>query len=170
MYATLGKVKKNACLITWLEYAKFSLYEKWNNCHRPSENTPQRRRYKLWNAFMYFFKFILKEFKRKINFVSSSCVGLKYRFKCNKKIIIHELAKEESAIWCLDKHKQKKHTYTHTYTHIHTYTYTHTHTHIHTHTSVSAWAMYATLWKVKKKIMFDYLARIRQVLTLREVE
>ena len=41
------KSKKKSCLINWLEYAKFSLYEKWNNCrnlnyHRPSENTPQR--------------------------------------------------------------------------------------------------------------------------------
>ena len=36
-------------------------------------------------------------------------------------------------------------------------------------TSVSTCAMYATLWKVTK-FMFHYLARIRQVLTLREVE
>ena len=27
--------KKNSCMITWLEYAKFSLYEKWNNCLQP---------------------------------------------------------------------------------------------------------------------------------------
>ena len=36
-------------------------------------------------------------------------------------------------------------------------------------TSVSTWAMYGTLWKVTK-FPCDYLARIRQVLTLREVE
>ena len=42
MYVTPWKVKKkkiikkkNSCLITWLEYAKFSLYEKWNNCPQP---------------------------------------------------------------------------------------------------------------------------------------
>ena len=124
---------------------KFSLYEKWNNCHRSSENTPQRKWYKLWKSFILSFKFILKEFQIKINFVSSSCVGLKYRFKCNTKY--YSLVSQRRKRHLMSRQTQaKKHTYTHTHTRIHTYTYTRTHedthtytyTHTNTHTNMSS--------------------------------
>ena len=115
----------------------------------------------MWKSFIHSFNCILIEIKIKINFASSSSVGLNRglnviqyyyysRVSQRRKHHLVSIACEALLMTmmksgCKQIHAKKlthtlRHTHTHTdlhthtYIHTHTHTYTHIYTHIHTHT------------------------------------